>query len=139
MCKKIALLETEVKSKMDSQLIKERLTQQKSQLIELLEEEGRQSNRRILQNEERMEQELVRFKEIIQETEKKTFWRMQDQQMLIEKRASRDYVQQVVDQLEKRVLEKVESRSSLSQVGKAVQSLLNDQVMGKLRHTEDYV
>ena len=111
---KIAKLEEEVSSKMDAQLIKERLAQQKSQLSELLEEESKQSHRRILQNEERMEQELVRFKELIQETEKKTFWRMQDQQMLIEKRASRDYVQQVVGQLEQRVLEKVEGRSSLA-------------------------
>lgn len=40
-----------------------------------------------------MEKELVRFKEQVGETEKKTLWRMQDQQALIEKRASRDYIQ----------------------------------------------
>ena len=46
----------------------------------------------MLGNEQRIEKDLLNFKGMVEEIEKKTFWRLQDHQILIEKRPNEDYI-----------------------------------------------
>lgn len=90
-------LENDIRRKIDSNIVKDKIKKVKKDLEDEIQQNIRQYNKRMLENEQRVEKELLDFKVIVEEIEKKTYWKLQDHQMLIEKRPNEDYIQQMLD------------------------------------------
>lgn len=69
-------LEDDIKRKIDSNVIKDKIKKIKKDLEDEIQQNIRNYNKRMLENEQRVEKELLNFKAIVEEIEKKTYWKL---------------------------------------------------------------
>ena len=69
-------LEDEIVKKIDQINIKERIQKIKKELENQIYDYIKTNGKRMLGNEQRIEKELLDFKGLVEEIEKKTFWRL---------------------------------------------------------------